>query len=264
MGASKTYEEANWARLSPTFRAAHNRLREERGLPPIPAPVVDHYVAPEPTGIRELTVDDAKEAMEELGVPHVDDVEAQLWMGIRELRGTIERLKLEERRLALKNAQTQLQDREIKTKTSHATIIDVATMFLTTAPEADRTMPNAREAVLRFFGAKPGIKSGHRVWRGGEVGERTVDYVLKHISVDDILKANEPLVPPLLPPEDIGDGVTERVRPSSPPPSRTPEEQQAWAHKTILEGIKIAEDSGDEVTAKLLRRLLRRALRPAR
>lgn len=264
MGAGKTYEEANWARLSPTFRAAHNRLREERGLPPIPPPVVNLYVAPEPTGISELTEDDAKEAMEELSVPHVDDVEAQLWMGISELRGTIERLKLEEKRLALKNAKTQLQDRDRKTEILHATIIKVATLFLTTAPEADRTMPNAREAVLRVYGSKPEVKSGRRVWRGGEVSEKTVYNALKHISVDDILKANEPLVPPLLPPEDIGDGVTERMLPSSPPASRTPEEQQAWAHKKVLEGIKIAEDSGDEVTAKFLRRLLPRALRPAR
>ena len=44
----KTYEEANWAKLSPNFRAAHNRLRQARGLPPIPPPKIDLYVARSP------------------------------------------------------------------------------------------------------------------------------------------------------------------------------------------------------------------------
>jgi hypothetical protein len=42
----KTYEEANWARLSPAFRAAHNRLRQMRGLETLPPPKIDLYVAP--------------------------------------------------------------------------------------------------------------------------------------------------------------------------------------------------------------------------
>lgn len=41
-----TYEEANWAKLSPAFRAAHNRLRQLRGLPTLPPPKIDLYVAP--------------------------------------------------------------------------------------------------------------------------------------------------------------------------------------------------------------------------
>jgi hypothetical protein len=45
-GGGKTYEEANWARLSPMFRAAHNKLRQARGLPTLPPPAVDLYVAP--------------------------------------------------------------------------------------------------------------------------------------------------------------------------------------------------------------------------
>lgn len=45
-GPRKTYEEANWPKLSPKFRAAHNRLRQARGLPTIPPPAVDLYVAP--------------------------------------------------------------------------------------------------------------------------------------------------------------------------------------------------------------------------
>jgi hypothetical protein len=47
-----TYEEANWAKLSPTFRAAHNRLRQARGLSPLPPPAVDLYVAPPKPVIR--------------------------------------------------------------------------------------------------------------------------------------------------------------------------------------------------------------------
>lgn len=39
-----TYEEANWATLSPGFRAAHNRLRQAKGLPTIPPPAIDLYV----------------------------------------------------------------------------------------------------------------------------------------------------------------------------------------------------------------------------
>jgi hypothetical protein len=40
------YEKAKWPYLSPRFRETHNRLREARGLPPIPAPAVDKYVSP--------------------------------------------------------------------------------------------------------------------------------------------------------------------------------------------------------------------------
>lgn len=41
-----SYEEANWAKLSPAFRDAHNRLRQMRGQPPIAPPKIDLYVAP--------------------------------------------------------------------------------------------------------------------------------------------------------------------------------------------------------------------------
>src|SRR5258707_3609420 len=41
-----TYEEANWAKLSPAFRAAHNRRLKARGLSPLPEPEVDLYVPP--------------------------------------------------------------------------------------------------------------------------------------------------------------------------------------------------------------------------
>src|SRR5258708_12326563 len=39
----KSYEEANWAHLSPAFRPAHNRLRRMPGQSPIPQPAVDLY-----------------------------------------------------------------------------------------------------------------------------------------------------------------------------------------------------------------------------
>jgi hypothetical protein len=98
-GAGKTYEEANWDKLSPKFRAAHNRLRQARGLPPIPPPKVDNYKPPPDTGmIRELTANDARAAMAEIGEPN----EAQQWMGIAE-------------RLALNNAQRLLQKRKLRT-----------------------------------------------------------------------------------------------------------------------------------------------------
>ena len=40
------YEETNWAKLSPTFRAAHNRLRQLRGMSPLPPPAIDLYRPP--------------------------------------------------------------------------------------------------------------------------------------------------------------------------------------------------------------------------
>lgn len=42
----QTYEEANWAKLSPMFRERHNRLRQLRHLPPIPPPKIDLYRPP--------------------------------------------------------------------------------------------------------------------------------------------------------------------------------------------------------------------------
>jgi hypothetical protein len=42
----QSYEEANWAKLSPTFRDTHNRLRQLRGMSPLPPPAVDLYRPP--------------------------------------------------------------------------------------------------------------------------------------------------------------------------------------------------------------------------
>jgi hypothetical protein len=60
--SGQTYEEANWARLSPAFREAHNRHRQARGLPAIPPPPVDLYVPPkEPPRVRVQSADDIRE-----------------------------------------------------------------------------------------------------------------------------------------------------------------------------------------------------------
>jgi hypothetical protein len=54
----RTYEETLWARLSPARRDAHNRLLQARGLPAIPPPAVDLYVAPKETPpVRKFVMD---------------------------------------------------------------------------------------------------------------------------------------------------------------------------------------------------------------
>lgn len=53
-GSRLSYEEANWAKLSPHFRAAHNRKLQARGLPTIPPPKIDLYVAPKAPVIRQI------------------------------------------------------------------------------------------------------------------------------------------------------------------------------------------------------------------
>jgi hypothetical protein len=92
VSAGKTYEEANWDRLSPTFREKHNRLREARGLPPIPPPEIDLHVpakAVKPV-LRVPSEEDTKQAAEELGLPHVmlrlpdglgGEIILQIWPG---------------------------------------------------------------------------------------------------------------------------------------------------------------------------------------
>jgi hypothetical protein len=57
----RSYEEANWARLSPLRRDAHNRLRETKGLLPLPPPALDLYEAPKATA-RVPSAEDAREA----------------------------------------------------------------------------------------------------------------------------------------------------------------------------------------------------------
>jgi hypothetical protein len=67
-----TYEEANWARLSPTFRAAHNRLRQARGQATIPPPKVDLWVPPKAPLIKPFDANDPefiKATREFVGAP---------------------------------------------------------------------------------------------------------------------------------------------------------------------------------------------------
>jgi hypothetical protein len=52
-----TYEEVNWAKLSPAAREVHNRLRQVKGLSPLPPPAVDLYVAPVKPQIRPIVKD---------------------------------------------------------------------------------------------------------------------------------------------------------------------------------------------------------------
>jgi hypothetical protein len=52
------YIESHWAFLSPHFRKAHNKLRQSRGLPAIPEPEIDHYVAPQGPRIRPVDYSD--------------------------------------------------------------------------------------------------------------------------------------------------------------------------------------------------------------
>lgn len=52
MSEHKSYEEANWAKLSPAFRDAHNRLRQLRGMATIPPPKIDLYVPPRGPAVK--------------------------------------------------------------------------------------------------------------------------------------------------------------------------------------------------------------------
>ena len=43
---NRRYIEDNWAKLSPAFRTAHNRLRQKLGMQTLPPPKIDLYVPP--------------------------------------------------------------------------------------------------------------------------------------------------------------------------------------------------------------------------
>jgi hypothetical protein len=55
---TKSYEENNWAKLSPRRREVHNQLRVLRGKPPIPPPEIDEYVPPGESKIRPIDPND--------------------------------------------------------------------------------------------------------------------------------------------------------------------------------------------------------------
>jgi hypothetical protein len=90
--SGQTYEQANWSKLSPAFREAHNRHRQARGLPAIPPPVTDLYVPPkEPPRMRAQSADDiretqaaAREFLRPTGVAMLPGAEAFYINGIRQ------------------------------------------------------------------------------------------------------------------------------------------------------------------------------------
>ncbi len=76
-----TYVEANWERLNPAFRAAHNKLRQARGLEPIPEPAVDQYFKPKQTPLRPFDPNDPELVASALEFHGLDD-EAEAWKTI--------------------------------------------------------------------------------------------------------------------------------------------------------------------------------------
>jgi hypothetical protein len=67
------YAEANWAKLSPAYRAAHNKLRVQRGMAPIPEPKVDLWEPPRGGKISKFDPNDpeARGAMREFLGPRL-------------------------------------------------------------------------------------------------------------------------------------------------------------------------------------------------
>jgi hypothetical protein len=104
---SRLYTQEQWARLSPTFRAAHNRLRRARGEPPISAPKVDLYKPPQ-GAIRPVDPADPEAVAAACDFNGLGD-QAQAWMGIAE-------------QLALRLARNQMADRQLRTETLHRPI----------------------------------------------------------------------------------------------------------------------------------------------
>jgi hypothetical protein len=105
----KSYEEENWARLSPAFRAAHNRLRMARGEPPIPEPRIDHYVPPRATSTPlPFNPADPEAIAVEAEFRGLGD-QAPVWEGIA-------------KRLVLELARNQLRDRRLHTEVLHRAI----------------------------------------------------------------------------------------------------------------------------------------------
>jgi hypothetical protein len=119
----KSFEEENWARLSPAFRAAHNRLRMARGEPPIPEPKVDLYVPPRATStpLPFNPADPEAIAVEAelrgLGdqTPDWKEIAKQLALELADCKGIA-------KQLALELARKQLADRPLHTEVLHRAI----------------------------------------------------------------------------------------------------------------------------------------------
>jgi hypothetical protein len=122
-GFSKQY----WARLSPAFRHAHNKLLIARGLPPIPDPKIDQYVPPRGT-VRPIDPADpeAAAATAEFGREinnNPPDAAFLDWVETRAgLEGGIAK------QLALKLARYQLADRQLHTETLYRVIAQFVTL----------------------------------------------------------------------------------------------------------------------------------------
>jgi hypothetical protein len=117
--AMKSFEEENWARLSPAFRAAHNRLRILRGLSPIPEPKVDLYRPPREAAIR----------------PVDDPADPEAVAAMCEFRGLGDQTSDWEKiakQLALELARDRLADRRLHTEVLHRAIAQ----FVALATEA--------------------------------------------------------------------------------------------------------------------------------
>ena len=105
----KSFEEENWARLSPAFRAAHNRLRMARGEPPIPEPKIDLYVPPRATSAPlPFNPADPEAIAVEAEFRGLGD-QAPVWEGIV-------------KQLTLERARNQLRDRRLHTEVLHRAI----------------------------------------------------------------------------------------------------------------------------------------------
>jgi hypothetical protein len=88
-GPGQSYEELNWAKLSPMFRKAHNRLRRMRGMSPIPEPKVDLWVPPKLRKIEKID----ETSPEAVAAPELKRLPTQKWGGLVALWKEWSRLK---------------------------------------------------------------------------------------------------------------------------------------------------------------------------
>jgi hypothetical protein len=140
-----------WARLSPRFRAAHNRLRRARGELPIPEPKVDLYVPPPATSVP-LPFDPADPeavaaARDFLGLnePAEHFEKLSLHRGVAR-RGSWE--KRVAKALALELARDRLADRQLHKEVLHRAIAQF--VALATRESSWNRKRIIDEAVVRY------------------------------------------------------------------------------------------------------------------
>jgi hypothetical protein len=132
----RSYEEANWAKLSSLFRAAHNRLRRARGEPSIPEPKVDLYVPPQATS-APLPFNPAD--------PEAIAAECEF----RGLGDQTPDWKEIAKQLALKLACDQLADRRLHTEVLHRVI---AQFVVLATKESGRNRKWIIDEAVRIYG----------------------------------------------------------------------------------------------------------------